>query len=100
MVVCPGGFEMLGAVPTRRTTRVNGFLMDCSLAGAILQAVANHEPGKSHPGTRPNDAALAQEIELLAGSGHTQNTSRELAACLKQTPEALDYLARRIFEAK
>jgi hypothetical protein len=53
-----------------------------------------------HPGTRPSDAALAQEIELLVASSHTQNTLRELAACLKQTPETLDYLARRIFEAK
>ena len=87
-------------MPASRTTRVNGFLMDRGLAHAIIHAVAGHEPGKSHPGSCPGDPALKVEIERLVASGHTQNASRELAACLKQAPEAMHYLARRMFEAK
>jgi hypothetical protein len=74
--------------------------MDRDLAHAIIHAVAVHEPGKSRPGSFPGDPALRAEIDRLVASGHTQNASRELAACLKQAPEAMDYLARRMFEAK
>ncbi len=93
-------FETLPTMLAPRTTRVNGFLMDRDLAHAIITAVAGHEPGKSRPGSCPNDPALRDEIDRLVASGHTQNASRGLAACLKQAPEAMDYLARRMFEAK
>lgn len=83
-----------------RMTRLNGFLMDCDLAHAILRAVATHAACKSHPGCSPDDAELCREIDRMVESGHTQTATRELVSCLKHAPGAIDYLARRLFEAK
>lgn len=97
-----GGFpsEMIVVMPMGRKTRLNGFLMDCELAQMILCAVTCHEPGKSALAGNPVPVELAGEIERLVRSGHTETASRELVNCLKRTPEAMVYLAGRLFEAK
>ena len=83
----------------RGKTRVNGFLVDRDLANRIIIAVARHDPRQCPRGFDAIDPQVRGEIDRLATGENTQAASRALVASLRQSPEALAYLAKKLAEA-
>lgn len=80
-------------------TRINGFLIERALAHRVISAVARHDSRNCAHGFEKLDAQVKDEIDRLATGGHTQTASRALVASLKESPEAMAYLAKRLAEA-
>ena len=81
------------------STRVNGFLVDRDLANQIILAVARHDARRCQQGFHELDPQVRGEIDRLATGSHAPAASRALIASLRQSPEALAYLAKKLAEA-
>lgn len=73
-------------------------MIDRDLAGRIISAVARHDPRSCQRGFDGIDPQVRGEIDRLATGSHTAAASRALVASLRQSPEAMAYLAKKLSE--